>query len=370
MKGKWSFSVALVGWMVAANVATPQGAHRNKAGFAGEPLRCGVNQTGNATRWNYFDRGWRHFPIVDFHVDLGAEVEPKGVPAEVQLAIAGQAPYCATYISPGVEPPAEITEWPRAATSATFWRDSDLLPLIENRRIPKIDDPVNREKLAAIMRAELDTRPSYCPHVFVDNCGHVSSGWMRAPDGKTALVSWDALMRLLNGIREPGRLVVANLAVHPLSLSEPEVALLIASVDGAALEIGVHPNVREQTARMRQLIGFYQRMLAAGKIVVLMAVNKPLQDAFKAGTATLADLDAEARYTAAIGFMLREPDQKLWVAWPYTREAPDWQTWPEEMGAPVGSLVVLHDGSVAREYAAAWMIARSPRTVEITKKNN
>ena len=312
-----------------------------------EPLRCSVNLRGSMDPANllglhpsHIGKGWPQTTVIDARCSgpdqLGCWVRLNALAAEPR----------GRYISYRIEPAADLPlqalgAMPPGMPSVTYL----------GRTYPDIRRLDTRHEFATLMLAELARYPS--PIVFHDNIVHPSAD-------KAWPFTWEQTCGYLNLLRVEGRAVIPNIAGSSWHWSWADRLALQDSVDGMAFEIGVHPSIRANGVDVRRQADVYRTWLAAGKIVVLMWINRAL--------ITEAERDEEARYTAAFAMLVREPEQKLWVHWPYWKPAPDWQdwpNWPQKLGAPITAMEIDSDGSAWRAFEGGVLRISAPRGVSV-----
>ena len=164
------------------------------------------------------------------------------------------------------------------------------------------------------------------PIVFLDNIVHPSMlrGW----------VSWEDtcrfLQRVKHGLNENGSRLLVNLALAPWGMPDGEVELLSAAVDGMSFEMPFHRRARGNRERTRSLIAAYRTWLSAGKTVIFIAVVHALESVPKKDRES--EKAREMRLLAGFAMLIRNPEDRLFVASPFWRPEPDWAHWPESFG--------------------------------------
>lgn len=166
--------------------------------------------------------------------------------------------------------------------------------------------------VAKAIADEVYDRPAQI--VFLDNVIHPSTGG--------AVSSWFHSCRFLRMLRDrlhnQGKRLIANVSVAPWFMSEADVDLLGGSVDGIALEMAFHSNIRDRPDRMAKEIAHHRQWLDAGLTVICI----PVAD----------DLDAEADYLAQQVLANRKDGDRWWVSFPYWKNKPDWMKNREDDG--------------------------------------
>ncbi len=286
-------------------------------------LRCLVNLSGHAAK--YPAESWATVPLV---TDLS--VRHNTVPnagdrfEEVLKLLKRTNPQALVgrYISGGrVE--SAIKQYPREAIRA------NQLPHEWLRSATNRVDLSNAK--AADLFADLIIAESIqpvSPIVFLDNIVHPSMlrGW----------VSWENtcrfLQRVKHGLNQNGTRLIANLALAPWGMSDGEVELLSAAVDGMSFEMPFHRRARGNRQRTRSLIAAYRTWLSAGKLVVFIPVVHALESVPEKDRESAKA--QEMRLLAGFAMLIRNPGDRLFVASPFWRPEPDWAHWPESFGTP------------------------------------
>jgi len=183
-----------------------------------------------------------------------------------------------------------------------------------------LDEPVARLPFGRLLVEEISSRPG--DYVFLDNIAHNSAA---GPHWFAWLNSCDLMRRVREGCPRCRKLLIVNIAVDPGALNIVELEQLAMSVDGVAFEMPFVRARRERFGNQYDLIENYRYLLDAGKLIVLIPVDAALE--------TEAQRDAERRFIAAFAMMIRKPGDRLFVAWPFWKPAPDWATWPQDFGA-------------------------------------
>ncbi len=193
-----------------------------------------------------------------------------------------------------------------------------------------------------------------CPILFGDNVLH--------PGMAPKWVSWEDTCHFLGmvkeGVNEQGKLLVVNVAMAPYYATQNEINMLTPVVDGVCFETPFHPRARGNPDKTQRQINAYRTWLAAGKIVVWIAIDK---------TET-PDKYAETRMMAGFAMMVRQPGDSLFLSWAFWRPAQDWFLWPEQMGKPLDDYVFVSDRKLLRRFEHGTMTVDTvARTVEIER---
>jgi hypothetical protein len=283
-------------------------------------IRCIVNMNGYAVEYPTY-----MWAVVPLTTDLTVHMDPNIDEAErfAEVSQMGEEAnpdiFIGRYIS-GSRVEVTHDRYPPPAVNATEIPEEWLKPDATNR--VNISNPQAAEAFAKLIVTEFRRAPK--PVVFLDNIVH--------PTSLSTWFPWADQCRFLQqvreGLHENGGLMIANVAMALWGLSDTDVALTAESVDGIALEQPVHPKVREEAARLNRVIHIYRTWLDAGKIIVLIPRT------------TEELVEKELQFIAAFAMAIREPGDSIFVAWPFWKPVPAWQSWPEEFGAPVGDLTV------------------------------
>jgi hypothetical protein len=199
-----------------------------------------------------------------------------------------------------------------------------------------LSNPEAATQFAELIVEECKSRA--LPIVFLDNILHPSalSGW----------ISWKDTCRFVGlvkrGVNANGSSLIVNIAVAPWAMSDADVVLLSDAVDGMSFEMPFHRRARGNRKRTRLLIDVYRKWLAAGKLVVLIPIDRSLK--------TKAQKDSESRLLAAFAMLIRNPGDRLFVTWPFYRIEPDWAGWPKRLGLPRGEWRFEADHILARSF--------------------
>ncbi len=312
-------------------------------------LACLVNLSGHAV--SYPPDRWAAVPLV---TDLA--VDPDSVPdaharlQEVLALLNHHSPkgLVGTYISGGrVE--SAFKRYPPEAIHARHMPVNWLRP---NTNRVDLSNPQAGEAFADLIVAACEPRQR--PIVFLDNIIHPSAmrGWYLWED------TCRFLGRVKRGVNRNGSLLVPNIAVASWGMSDKDVELLSATVDGMTFEMPYHRLARGNRERTARQIAIYRTWLSGGKIVVFIAVDSTLK--------TLPEKDREVRLVAAFAMLVRNPGDPLFIAWPFYRPQPDWARWPEQLGKPIGEWRFEADHQLSRRFekGTLWMDVLS-RTVQI-----
>jgi hypothetical protein len=294
-----------------------------------EILRCIVNLNGHAI--DYDPERWATVPLItDFTVHLDTTIDEREVFAEVSRIAEETNPdlLLGRYISGSrVESGGEVDRYPPAAVNAEDI-PADWIRAGTNRVDISIPDAADR--FAELIIAQFRAAPK--PVLFLDNIVHPTSlrGWF----------PWADTCRLIQKVREgvnaAGGRVIANIAMVASALPDADVALIADAADGLALEMPLHPNARISLEKLKRHIKVYRQWLDAGKTIVFIP------------RAETEEIEDESRFLASFAMAIREPGDRLFVAWSFWKPAPDWQHWPETFGPPSGSLIIHEDTFVLK----------------------
>ena len=125
-------------------------------------------------------------------------------------------------------------------------------------------------------------------------------------------------------------------------MPDDEVELISEAVDGMSFEMTFHRLARGDRQRTTHLITVYRKWLAAGKVIVFIPVDPGLE--------VPASKDEEARLIAAFAMVIRDPGDRLFVAWPFYKVEADWAYWPEQLGKATGQWQFEADHVLTRRF--------------------
>lgn len=303
-----------------------------------QQLRCMVNLNGYALSYPV-DR-WANVPLI---TDLSVWIDDVSNAQETFKQVVdtiqqtnSQAVF-GTYISGGrVEP--VFRQYPPEAVA------KDLIPEEWLRTdYPNYVDLSNHE--AADTFADLigdSCRNRSGQIIFLDNIVH--------PSALSTWNSWVDTCRFLSRVKKNinllGKKVIVNIAVSPWGMSDEDVRLLSEAVDGMSFEMPFHSLARGNQERTQRLIEVYRAWLRDGKIVVLIPVA-PIESC---NGSFCISRDSEAKLSAGLVMMIRETGDRMYVAWPFFQEAPEWTFWPRKMGDPIGDYEFEEDGILVRSF--------------------
>jgi hypothetical protein len=298
-------------------------------------LRCIVDLNGYAlgydlSRWA--DRGLIGFLTIHLEPEMG-DVEQRYLDILVLLRTTPPASFVGTYIS-GRRIDEKADRYPAPTIDRARIQDSWLRPGENNI---DLGNQAAAEGFADLIIEECAQRPA--PLVFLDNIIH--------PSALKEWCSWrdtcGFLARVHEGLNAQGQRLIANIAVASWAMSAHDVDLLSGSVDGMSFEMPFHKNARGNQDRTRWQTYVYRKWLGLGKCVVLIALDSSLK--------TQEEKDDEAQLIAALAMMVRNPGDRLFVAWPFFRHTPDWADWPVRFGSPTGECEYKEGGVLARNFS-------------------
>jgi hypothetical protein len=294
-------------------------------------LRCMVNLSSYALSYP-LDR-WAGVPVTtDIAVPTTSTSTPHLVLSNLITKIQTRNPHAlfGTYISGGrIE--SSFAQYPPETVAARLIPTEWLLP--DTNRI-NLRNRLAASTFADLIIQESVHRPGHI--LFVDNIIHPSSlpGWIPWQD-----TCW-FLSRIRDGLVPSKKRLIANIAVSAWGLSDADVQIVTQAVDGISLEMPFHALARGHRERTQRLIDIYRIWLDEKKYLVLIPV------------APLATRHKEAELIAGLAMILREPGDRIYVAWPFFQETPHWTNWPEDFGEPDGSFT-FEGSNLQRHFANA-----------------
>lgn len=206
----------------------------------------------------------------------------------------------------------------------------------DERAYVNLDDPDVQRLWMAEMYNHLAT--VNVPMVVFDNTAYSQD--------PAAYGRWDTKMRLLRELRErlrqtvhPQYAVLCNVGVGSLVwMKDDDFRLMLRSIDGVTFEQPFHEGIRPRDWQTRELMVRYREMLDAGLFAGFIPRYFEIPR-------TAANDVLEARAMAAFAMCVREPGDRLFVAWPEHVDNPEWTGWPQQFGRPLGGATVDADGS-------------------------
>lgn len=173
------------------------------------------------------------------------------------------------------------------------------------------------------------------PVIWMDNVRHPMSGGTNAQWTSIAAL----LGRVTHALHEAGMRTVANIAMVPYGLTEADNELLMASVDGVALEMPFHPNARAVTQLMERDIQRLRQWMDHGMHVELIPRWFP-----EGG-----NRDDAHTFMAGMIMILRRPGDSIFTSHVFFLDLPHWAWWPRDFGPPLGDYTIIaHDPPVYR----------------------
>lgn len=315
------------------------------------PLRVSVNvacsgdpASPECLHSSHIAKGWQSYPVTD--VQCRSAIDPGGCWIKANSLILDATGRAAPrYFSWRLNDRCD-SAYPLACISqAQAGLAAREIITLGARSYANLNDLEVRQKYIAAARLELDRFNS--PVVLHDNIVHRSSA-------STWPITWEATCHYLAGLREPGRLIIPNVAGPSAWWSWADLELFAASVDGVAREIGIHPTIRTDHVQLAKQIAADRYMLEKGKWVVLMWVNGVLGKELDGMNATkeqrAAATLAESEYAAAYCLMIRNPGEHCYAHWNYWQAPPDWTTWAEKLGEPLGEHALNANGVMERYF--------------------
>jgi hypothetical protein len=234
-----------------------------------------------------------------------------------------------------------LLQLPRRALPLEWFGPDDYVEVLSDNRVVLnyADAEVRDTMVRGIVHDAVATGQ---PVLFLDNIVHHDAGHP---------IDWDAtalfLTDLTDALHERGIRVIVNIGWNMGTATMEDVQQLIGTgIDGISLESWYQKHLVGDQEQFLNSLAAYRAMLEGGMVVQLLGIED----------GTLAQREAEQDFLAAVTLMVREPGDAAFVVSFFWLDPPQWASWSQELGDPLGEMHVANESLYYREFTNGVLV--------------
>ena len=282
-------------------------------------LRCAVNVE---TVFGFPREQWTDIALItDFSVPAGLDAA-KTYQAGITTFVSAGAGLVGTYISSqDVKDSSEWKHYPAETLEAKLfiaWLRPDPVDEWGAYHVALRIVEARQALAKYLVQAGKDRRR---PILYLDNMRHP---YMLPEWGFT----WGQVCGLLHDVNvglDRKSHVIANVAGHVGLMSNEDLDMLAKSCDGASFEMAWDSYLAADRDRSDRAFEAYRRLLGRDFCVIFIPVG--------------GELEREAQFLAGLAMILRQPGDRIFVAWPLWKPIPEWEAWSRTLKEPRGIVI-------------------------------